>query len=110
MYVALPYQYRWNILLILLLFLDGAVPHDAVNVIVPLILPSPEQEVSLYEASHDLQYLDMVVQETLRMYPPLPRYVVLAYISRIHFLYAFKFLIGFRLIQGRKVCHMHVYT
>ena len=45
------------------------------NMLLYELLLSPEQEVSLYEASHDLQYLDMVVQESLRMYPSLPRYI-----------------------------------
>ena len=45
------------------------------NMLLYALLLSPEQEVSLYEASHDLEYLDMVVQESLRMYPSLPRYI-----------------------------------
>ena len=40
--------------------------------------------VSLYEASSDLEYLDMVVQEALRMYPPLPKYVSM---SKSHTMY-----------------------
>jgi len=34
---------------------------------------SLEQEVSMYSAAQELQYLDMVVQESLRMYPASPR-------------------------------------
>ena len=30
------------------------------------------QDKSMYDASHELQYLDMVIEETLRMYPPSP--------------------------------------
>jgi len=29
----------------------------------------------LYEAAQDLQYLDMVLQETMRLYTPVPRSV-----------------------------------
>ena len=35
----------------------------------------PIQDKSMYDASHELPYLDMVTQETLRMYPPVPGYV-----------------------------------
>ena len=31
------------------------------------------QEASMYDATQELQYLDMVIQESLRMYPPAPR-------------------------------------
>ena len=31
---------------------------------------SSRQDKSMYDASHELQYLDMVIEETLRMYPP----------------------------------------
>ena len=30
----------------------------------------PIQDKSMYDASHELQYLNMVIEETLRMYPP----------------------------------------
>ena len=33
------------------------------------------QDKSMYDASHELQYLDMVMEETLRMYPPATAYV-----------------------------------
>ena len=33
------------------------------------------QEESLYDATQKLQYLDMVIQEALRIYPPAPRYM-----------------------------------
>ena len=29
----------------------------------------------MYDASHELKYLDMVFEEALRMYPPAPVYV-----------------------------------
>ena len=35
----------------------------------------PVQDKSMYDASHELQYLDMVIEETLRMYPPAPVWV-----------------------------------
>jgi hypothetical protein len=31
------------------------------------------QEVSLYKATQDMEYLDMVVQEALRLYSPAPQ-------------------------------------
>ena len=35
----------------------------------------PAQDKSMYDATRELQYLDMVFEETLRMYPPAPVYV-----------------------------------
>ena len=35
------------------------------------------QEVSLYEAAQKLKYLDMVIQESLRIYSPIPKYELL---------------------------------
>jgi hypothetical protein len=32
------------------------------------------QEVSLYKATQDMEYLDMVVQEALRLYSPAPQW------------------------------------
>ena len=43
------------------------------NSIVALFQP---QEVSLYEASQKLKYLDMVIQESLRFYTPVSRYIL----------------------------------
>ena len=36
------------------------------------------QEASLYEATQEITYLDNVVQESLRLYPPAPRYAFLS--------------------------------
>ena len=33
------------------------------------------QEVSLYKAAQELKYLDMVIQESLRLYTPVPKLV-----------------------------------
>ena len=37
-----------------------------------LLFILPIQDKSMYDASHELPYLDMVIEETLRMYPPAP--------------------------------------
>ena len=33
------------------------------------------QDGSLYDATRNMQYLDMVIQESLRLYPPIPKFV-----------------------------------
>ena len=33
------------------------------------------QDSSLYDATRNMQYLDMVIQESLRIYPPIPEFV-----------------------------------
>ena len=38
-----------------------------------LALFASAQGASMYSATQELQYLDMVIQETLRMYPAAPR-------------------------------------
>ena len=35
----------------------------------------PTKDKSMYNASHELQYLEMVIEESLRMYPPAPGWV-----------------------------------
>ena len=35
------------------------------------------QEADLPDAAEEIVYLDNVVQETLRMYPPAPRYMII---------------------------------
>ena len=39
----------------------------------------------MFDDSHEIQYLDMVIEETLRMYPPAPVYVIVTY-SQFRFL------------------------
>ena len=39
------------------------------------------QEASMYQATQELQYLDMVIQETLRMYPAAPRLLPFIFLS-----------------------------
>ena len=37
------------------------------------------QDASLYEATQEITYLDNVLQESLRLYPPAPRYNVILF-------------------------------
>ena len=37
------------------------------------LAPPCAQDKSLYDASNELPFLDMVVEETLRLYPPAPK-------------------------------------
>jgi len=53
----------------------------------------------LYEASHGLEYLDMVVQEALRMYPPLPKYVSM---SESHTMYVCAYVVHTFDVYGLK--------
>ena len=39
----------------------------------------------MYDASHELQYLDMVLEETLRMYSPAPMWVDKVYVQHEYY-------------------------
>ena len=53
----------------MVLFLQSPLSSSyVVSELTRLILPV--QDKSMYDASHELQYLDMVFEEALRMYPP----------------------------------------
>ena len=43
---------------------------SSVECVCVLSTSSSGQDKSMYDASHEMQYLDMVVEETLRVYPP----------------------------------------